>query len=91
MESKANENFRKYHMENLEIYETFSDFTMRLIDAGQKHYGAKAVIEAMRYKSVVQGNDALKINNTYVSRYARLFEARHPAHKGFFETRELKS
>ena len=62
-----------------------------LIRAGRQYYGAKAIFETMRYNSIIGGNGDFKINNNYVSRYARLFERMNPSHKGFFRKRGLRS
>jgi hypothetical protein len=90
-ETPADRRFREYHEGNPHVYAAFCRSAMALIAAGRSHYGAKAIFEKIRFDSIVSGNDEFKINNNYVSRYARKFGQDYPAHAGFFRKRELKT
>jgi len=83
--------FATYHSENPHIYREFEKMTFALIRAGKDHYGAKAIFEAMRFETIISGNDDFKINNNYTSRYVRMFDKKHPGLSDFFRKRELKS
>jgi hypothetical protein len=40
---------------------------------------------------MISGNDGYKLNNSYSSDYARLFEEEHPYWVGYFQRRVCKS
>lgn len=65
----------------------------QLKEAGQEHYGAKGILETIRYHRAIRGpaGDAWKVNNSYSSRLARKAMSEHADLAGFFETRELRS
>lgn len=83
--------FAEYHEQNPQIYEAFKKFTFYLLGKGRKHYGARGIIELVRFNSMVTGNDGFKINNNYGAHYARLFMEEHPQHDGFFKCRQMKN
>lgn len=80
----------KYHEENPHIYAKFEEVTLQTIERGFKHYSAKGVIEIIRWWTAVKGNTEYKISNEYSPFYARLFEQKHPQHKGFFRMKRSK-
>jgi hypothetical protein len=85
--------FRAFDKANPIVGELFERFTLEVIGAGHKHYSADAIIHRVRWETsvVVQTDDDFKINNNHVAFYARRFMEQHPAHKGFFRTREQRS
>lgn len=92
--------FIAFHKANPEIYDLFERFTFEAIDAGMKRVGAKFIFERIRWEIAVPTKGAgycvplhrdLKLNNNFTAWYARLFVAKHRAHKGLFEMRERKS
>lgn len=87
MNTIAHSRFNVFHDENPEVYALFCRFTMEAIRSGQK-VGAKAIIERIRWESVVVTKGSqFKINNSWTAYYARLFIADHPHHARFFEIR----
>ena len=82
--------FLQYDQENKEIYEAFKDITMQYIKQNYKHIGAKNVCEIIRWQTMISGNDEFKINNNYVSGYARKFEKEFPQFEGLFRKRLCK-
>ena len=82
--------FKKYHEENPQIYTEFKRLAYQLINRGYKHIGSKQIFEVIRWNSMVSGNDGFKVNNTYTSDYARLFEKDHPLYAGIFRKRLCK-
>ena len=89
-QSAIEKRFFKFHDENPYVYEAFRIIAIELILRGQRHYGAKAIFEIMRYKSLVTTGEKYKLNNDYTAYYARMFEDRHPDYVGFFEMRTQK-
>ena len=78
-----------YHKRNPHIYQAFE--RRALLIAGKRwRFGAQAIFETLRWESLVGGDEEFKINNSYTAYYVRLFEHKHPEHKGFFVKRRLK-
>jgi hypothetical protein len=89
--SPADVAFDEYHRANPQVYTAFRRLALRLLNQGVKHYGAKAIMEVVRFQTTVRGTgDAFKINNNYTSRYARMLMAKDERFAGFFELRSLK-
>lgn len=80
--------FWEYHEENPHVYELFKRFAGELKVSGRKNYGAKAIIERIRWHLMVEthGED-FKMANNHTSCYARLLMAMEPSFEGFFELR----
>lgn len=87
------EKFELYHKQNPQIFELFQKFARRAKQAGFKRFGAKAIMERVRWEVYIEdpSDEQFKINNNYTSRYVRLLEKTNPEFKGFFEKRTLIS
>jgi hypothetical protein len=83
------DDFREYDNAHPEIWESFSRHAFELIAMGRKHYGAKAIMEVIRFHTAVRGGDDFKINNIYTAYYARKFAAAHPKYRDFFQYRKV--
>lgn len=79
--------FVDYHKANPGIYDQFKRFAFELRRAGRDHFGAKAILERIRYETAITGSGEFKINNNFASCYARLLILDHPEFSEFFETR----
>ena len=86
----VNQAFQEYNEAHPQVYKTFETMALALINKGVKHYGSKAIIEAIRYHTSVSEGREFKINNNITPLFARVFENQHPQHKGFFEKRASK-
>jgi hypothetical protein len=65
---------------------------LQLCHAGRQHFGAKAIVERLRWEYAVQGFDGeFRWNNNYTSRLARLAADRRPELRSLFEFRNLRS
>ena len=83
---------QKFHREHPEVWSLFVGFTFEKIRLGHKHYGAKAVMERVRWETGAgESKPEFKINNNFPSFYARRFARSFPEHKEFFRTRVQKS
>ncbi len=73
------------------VYQEVCIRALRLRRHGHKHYGVKALVEAIRYdRDVTVGPDhGFKINDHHSSRMARLAMKDFPELEGFFSLREL--
>jgi len=82
--------FEEYDKEHPGIWIRFEGVAVRRINRGDKRLGAKAIIEEIREDCRRKGDEPYALDNTYSSDYARMFENRHPRHKGLFEFRMRK-
>jgi len=88
--SLSKEDFERYDAENPKVWELFERFSLEVLAAGHRHFGAGAVFERIRwYVSVETKGDTWKLNNNYRSFYARKFLQTHSASAppGFFRLR----
>ena len=86
------EKFKQYHSENPHMYTMFERIAFDLIDRGYSHYSARDIFPIIRWETKTKAEgDKFKVNNNYSPDYARMFEARHPRYKGFFEKRERRA
>jgi hypothetical protein len=88
------EQAQTFHKKHPEIWKLFKQFTFEKIKVGFKNYGARNVIERIRWetdKPNKVGANTFKINNNFHPFYARAFMNTYPEHKGFFRTRVQKS
>lgn len=82
--------FMRYHMAHPEIWKAFERFALQAFAAGKKHYGAKGIFERVRWETEIVHGREFKANNNYVSYFARIFAAKYPEARDFFEFREIK-
>lgn len=85
------ENFEKHHEKNPKIYETFETYALKAAER-KSRYSAKAIFHIIRWETELeeQGSD-YKIDDGWISHYARLFMERNPEHTGLFRTAARKN
>lgn len=84
--------FQRFHAENPHILDLFIKKAEEVKRAGDNAFGAKAIAEQVRWDRRIRTKDrTFKLNNNYVSRYARLVAKQRPDLAGLFETRNLHS
>lgn len=84
--------FERWDSENPDIYRLFEDYALQAINAGKRHFGAKAVAERVRWEAmIVRGKGEFRLNNNFVAFFVRRFEERHPEHAAFFRKRRSKA
>lgn len=80
----------EYHKKNPQVWKLFEHYTFQVINRGYKHYGAKGVMERIRWHTDVETTgDRFKVSNNHTAYYARYFHHMHPEHDGFFRTRDI--
>ena len=85
-------NFWAFHQENPQVFELFKRFTEEMRGTGRKRYGVKSIAERIRWHfATTSRSDEFKMNNNYVSCYARLLILNDPELKDFFQTRESRA
>lgn len=80
--------FVPYHRDNPGIYDLFRRFAFELRTSGRRHYGAKALMERIRWHVEIERSGEFKVNNSFVSCYTRLLQLEYPDFKTFFQTRK---
>ena len=81
------EAFEQYDKEHPYIYEGFVRYTMQVAQK-REYFSAKAVFHRMRWDTAIGETDAeYKLNDGWISHYARKFMKEYPQYDGFFETR----
>lgn len=80
--------FLAYDSENPQVWTSFEKFALQVTETGREYFGAKAVMERVRWYSVVEANDTFKVNNNWVAFYARKFGLKYPKHADFFRIRD---
>ncbi|RDY58474.1 hypothetical protein [Flagellimonas nanhaiensis] len=91
LDESATSKFYSFHSKYPNVYKMFKKLTFKAIKRGFKNYGAKGVMELVRWHTAgPTKEDGFKINNNYTSYYVRLFEKEHPEHIGFFRKRKIK-
>lgn len=82
--------FIKFDMAHPEIYKLFEKFSLQ---AARKktRFSAKAIMHRIRWETEIEYDDReFKIDDGWISHYARKFLRKHPELEGFFETRVRK-
>lgn len=79
---------------DLDLFVEFLKATQRLLARGVQHYGARGIVEHLRFHSATSGRDVtFKINNNTPPVMARLalvlFDELHLLGQPFFECREF--
>lgn len=81
------ENFKKYDEENPNIYGMFKEFALEA-SRYRKRYSAKNIFHRMRWETMIRKpKEDFKIDDGWISHYARKFLEEYPNLEGFFETR----
>jgi len=86
--------FWDFHQSNPAVYRALVRLARQARQQGKIKIGIRMLWEVMRWEFWLQTDDNVsdfKLNNNYISRYARLIMEREPDLAGCFEIRELKS
>lgn len=88
LNSQEERDAEEYLKRHPNIYQMFAHFTWEAILAGAKDFGARAVLERMRWETNVRGDKAdFKLNNNLTPFLARKFMRENPQVGEIFETR----
>ena len=83
----STENFEIHHSKNPHIYQLFCRFALQAAER-RDYFSAKAIFHRMRWYTLIEENESeFKLDDGWISHYARKFMEDYPQHKGFFETR----
>lgn len=81
--------FVNAHLASPDVWETFERITLQLIADGKKA-GAIDVLGRARWETHIEGGKDWKVNNNYAPYYARIFAAKYPEYRDFFEFRKVR-
>ena len=84
--------FEQYDAAHPAIWKAFEEFTFKAIDKGFKNYGAKSIIELIRWHTGINAEfpNGFKISNNHAPDYARKFMILHPNFNGYFRIKKLR-
>ena len=83
--SKAN--FKKFDQDHPEIYEMFEVFSKKAATK-RSYFSAKAIMHRIRWETMIGAKEDYKIDDGWISHYARKFMELNPKLDGFFQTRQ---
>lgn len=89
-EQAAEKRFQVFHAANPEIYMEIVCRARALVANGYRHFGIRAIWEAMRFDAMVRVKHkpgTVKMNDHFTAPYSRLIMSREPDLKSIFETR----
>jgi len=81
-------NFEIHCRENPEIYVLFVKYAL-IATLCRKYYSAKSIFHRIRWQTMVEEKESqFKIDDGWISHYARKFMQDYPEHEGFFSVRQ---
>jgi hypothetical protein len=81
------ENFELFDAQNPFIYDLFEQFALQIAQK-KSHYSAKSIFHRIRWETAVGDYDGdFKIDDGWISHYARKFAKEHPKYEALFEFR----
>jgi hypothetical protein len=87
--------FMRFHFDNPWIYETLVCMIQELRGRGVTRFGVRSLWEVLRWKitmgQVRVPDGDFKLNDNFISRYARLLIANNPEYSSMFELRTLRA
>jgi len=86
VDKKHRDEFFKVYEKGETPYDLFEEFTLKAINSGRKHYGAKAIAELVRWHTATEAKKG-RVQNSHITMYARYFMYKYPEHKDFFRLR----
>ena len=72
-------------------YALFKAFALEVFITGRRRYGAKGIVERMRWHAEVESGGTFKLNNNDTSRFARRLAEEDPRFEGFFRFRSRRA
>lgn len=81
--------FMRFFNGHERVWDLFERYALRAVQA-RRPIGGKAIMERVRYEVEVEDGDPFAVNNNYTSYFCRIFEAKWPEYRGFFEKRKIR-
>jgi hypothetical protein len=83
------ENFEIYDKEHPDIWEMFKKFSLQVAQK-RPYFSAKCVFHRVRWETAIGSSGDFKINDGWISHYARKFVKEFPNYHSLFEFRTRK-
>ena len=84
------ENFIQHDNNNPEIYEKFVKFALQVASV-RDYYSAKNIFHRIRWETAIEEKESdFKIDDGWISHYARKFMDEYPKYNGLFKIRNRK-
>jgi hypothetical protein len=81
------ENFNLHHEKNPKIYALFVKFALQ-VASRRSYYSAKNIFHRIRWETMIEENkNQFKIDDGWISHYARKFVGEYPEHNTLFRFR----
>lgn len=71
------------------VWQQFERFTLDAIKT-RRRFGAKAIMERVRWETEVSRNEEFKVSNNWTAYYARIFALKHPTYRDYFDFKNVK-
>ena len=81
-----------FHEENPRVYALFDKFSREAAESGRGRFGARMIWERIRWYTTIETksrNCDWKLNDHYITYYAREFMRRNPQYGKLFELRRM--
>jgi cyclophilin family peptidyl-prolyl cis-trans isomerase len=87
----SQENFELHHKTNPQIYNMFVDFALQ-VASRREYYSAKNIFHRIRWETMIEESASqFKIDDGWISHYARKFASEYTDHKDLFKFRKRKN
>lgn len=92
MANKHNIASFKLHLKSSpHIYNMFEQYALKAIREKKLRFGARTIIEIMRWETPIEDNDSnFKVDHAWCPYYARRFMYKYPEYTGFFRLQNQK-
>lgn len=88
--NEFSDEFVKWLKTNLHVFGEFCARAKAIRKRGRQYYGAKTILEVIRFESDIRSDEEFKVNNNYTPYLARLCMMVYPETNGLFATRVTK-
>jgi hypothetical protein len=86
MNKWTKENFEIYDAENPAVWNMFKTFSLQ-VARKQKYFSAKCVFHRIRWETTIGNKGDFKIDDGWISHYARKFAREYPKYEDLFKFR----
>jgi hypothetical protein len=84
------ERWWEWHKANPHVWQLFERFAYEAVNKGRKRISHWLIINRIRWETnIVTTGEDFKISNDHIAFYARLWRAKHPAHKDLFTIKRM--
>jgi hypothetical protein len=85
------ERFARFLQYHPDVYAQFCQVARDLCGRGVQHFGAKSIVDVMRYQAVMADEKQPECDNDYIGWMARRLASEDARFVGFFEIRKMRN